>query len=100
MEYERGKRMNLAIIMKYKGEEYALAKSATVQRMEAPKRLVERGLHEIFPGVQCWISTDTVLNGEVAIHPDRDKIMNRLREIALDTGPLPIIEIEAEYERI
>jgi hypothetical protein len=91
--------MNLAIIMKYKGEEYALAKSATVQRMEAAKHLVELGLDEVFPGVQCWVSTDTVLNGEVAIHPQRDKIMNQLREIAL-RPPFHIIDIEVEYERI
>jgi hypothetical protein len=92
--------MNIAIIMKRNGEEYALAKSATVERIQNARRLVECSLGILYPDAVYWISTDTVLNGEVAIHPERDKIMNRLRELAIQPDPMPIIDIEVEYERI
>ena len=91
--------MNLAIIMKYKGEEYALAKTTTVERLQSPRYLVEGYLNTLLPGAEYWISTDIVMNGEVSIHPERNKIMNMLREIALHQ-PQREMEIEVEYERI
>jgi len=91
--------MNLAVIVQHKGEEYALAKSTTVERIQGIAFLVKEFMPKLWPDAVFWVSTDKVLNGEVAMHPQRDDIINRLREIALP-HPKPIIDIEVEYERI
>jgi hypothetical protein len=85
--------------MKRNGEEYALAKSVTVGRIQTPINLVQNYLPKLYPDADYWVSTDKVLNGEVEIHPERDKIMDRLRAIARP-NVMEIIDIEVEYERI
>jgi len=91
--------MLLTIIVKHEGKEYALAKATTVGRIQGTAQLVQEFMPKLWPDAVCWVSTDTVLNGEVEMHPDRDWIINKLREIALP-HPRSIIEIETEYERL
>lgn len=91
--------MTYAIVLILDGEKYALIKTDNEARASIFVALCERYMKQIFPKAQVQISKNLTLNKQLCIHPEKEWIINRLRELhmAIPTGSSDIIE--GEYER-